>query len=175
MTTFFSKTSSLYNLCRWVFGLTVCQLWLTLDILTCTSSILNLCAIALDRYWAITDPIVYCNKRTPRLVLSMIGAVWGCSILISVPPSIGWNDWTTEGLAQTCELTQNRGFVVFSAAGSFYIPLVVMTVVYAKIFVAARKRLRKRGGPQTKVQLFSLRFGRLNFKTIFTNGSFLWN
>uniref|UniRef100_A0A915K1W5 G-protein coupled receptors family 1 profile domain-containing protein n=1 Tax=Romanomermis culicivorax TaxID=13658 RepID=A0A915K1W5_ROMCU len=51
---------------RWVFGLAVCQIWLTLDILTCTASILNLCAIALDRYWAITNPIDYCNKRTMK-------------------------------------------------------------------------------------------------------------
>lgn len=36
---------------RWVFGIHLCKMWLTSDVLCCTSSILNLCAIALDRYW----------------------------------------------------------------------------------------------------------------------------
>jgi 5-hydroxytryptamine receptor 1 len=35
---------------RWVFGSTFCKIWLTSDVLCCTASILNLCAIALDRW-----------------------------------------------------------------------------------------------------------------------------
>lgn len=34
---------------RWLLGVALCQLFTTADILLCTSSILNLCAIALDR------------------------------------------------------------------------------------------------------------------------------
>lgn len=78
---------------RWVFGFTACKMWLTCDVLCCTASILNLCAIALDRYWAITDPINYAQKRTLRRVVLMIAGVWLLSGLISSPPLIGWNDW----------------------------------------------------------------------------------
>lgn len=35
---------------RWDFGIHICKMWLTCDVLCCTASILNLCAIALDRY-----------------------------------------------------------------------------------------------------------------------------
>ena len=34
---------------RWIFGSITCKVWLTADVLCCTASILNLCAIALDR------------------------------------------------------------------------------------------------------------------------------
>ena len=34
---------------RWIFGSVTCKIWLTADVLCCTASILNLCAIAMDR------------------------------------------------------------------------------------------------------------------------------
>ncbi|XP_035206292.1 tyramine/octopamine receptor-like [Stegodyphus dumicola] len=128
---------------QWKFGLPVCKMWLTCDVLCCTASILNLSAIALDRYWAIHDPINYARKRTLKRVLMMIVAVWVVSMLISAPPLIGWNDWPEEFTEDTpCMLTEERGYVIYSASGSFYIPLLIMTVVYIKIFEAAKHRIR---------------------------------
>ncbi|BFF96909.1 tyramine/octopamine receptor [Drosophila madeirensis] len=130
---------------RWEFGIHLCKLWLTCDVLCCTSSILNLCAIALDRYWAITDPINYAQKRTVGRVLLLISGVWILSLVISSPPLIGWNDWPDEFTSATpCELTSQRGYVIYSSLGSFFIPLAIMTIVYIEIFVATRRRLRER-------------------------------
>lgn len=131
---------------RWVFGIHLCKMWLTSDVLCCTSSILNLCAIALDRYWAITDPINYAQKRTVERVLFLIAGVWGLSLVISSPPLIGWNDWPEEFDSEThpCSLNSNRGYRVYSALGSFFIPLIIMTIVYIEIYVATRRRLRER-------------------------------
>nr|ACN12797.1 tyramine/octopamine receptor [Agrotis ipsilon] len=140
---------------QWVFGIYVCKMWLTCDIMCCTSSILNLCAIALDRYWAITDPINYAQKRTLERVLVMIGVVWILSLIISSPPLLGWNDWPEVFEPDTpCRLTSQPGFVIFSSSGSFYIPLVIMTVVYFEIYLATKKRLRDRA-KATKISTIS--------------------
>lgn len=130
---------------RWEFGIHLCKMWLTCDVLCCTASILNLCAIALDRYWAITDPINYAQKRTLKRVLFMIGVVWVLSGVISSPPLIGWNDWPDVFTNDTpCQLTSEPGYVIYSSLGSFFIPLFIMTVVYVEIFIATRRRLRER-------------------------------
>ncbi|XP_060525978.1 octopamine receptor isoform X2 [Cylas formicarius] len=132
---------------RWVFGIHICKMWLTSDVLCCTASILNLCAIALDRFWAITDPINYAQKRTVKRVLSMIAAVWILSLIISCPPLIGWNDWPDNEVfleKQECRLSSRQGYVIYSSSGSFFIPLLIMTIVYIQIFVATRRRLRER-------------------------------
>ena len=130
---------------RWEFGIHICKMWLTSDVLCCTASILNLCAIALDRYWAITDPINYAQKRTVERVLILIFGVWVLSLLISSPPLIGWNDWPDNFSGDTpCQLTSNQGYVIYSSLGSFFIPLIIMTIVYIEIYIATRRRLRER-------------------------------
>ncbi|XP_055378930.1 probable G-protein coupled receptor No18 [Condylostylus longicornis] len=144
---------------RWEFGIHLCKMWLTCDVLCCTSSILNLCAIALDRYWAITDPINYAQKRTVGRVLLLIAGVWILSLIISSPPLIGWNDWPEEFSSQhPCQLTSNRGYVIYSALGSFYIPLIIMTIVYIEIYVATRRRLRERARA-SKINAIALKSG----------------
>lgn len=130
---------------KWEFGIGFCKLWLTCDVLCCTSSILNLCAIALDRYWAITDPINYAQKRTLERVLLLITGVWVLSLIISSPPLIGWNDWPEDFNRDTpCQLTSNQGYVIYSSLGSFFIPLAIMTIVYLEIYLATKRRLRER-------------------------------
>ncbi|CAI5454821.1 unnamed protein product [Caenorhabditis angaria] len=133
---------------QWLLGKLVCQFFTTADILLCTSSILNLCAIAIDRYWAIHDPINYAQKRTPKFVCLIIIVVWILSFIISVPPIIGWNNWKDQDFDKLhrCGLSTEKAFVLFSAAGSFFLPLLVMIVVYVKIFISARQRIRTNRG-----------------------------
>ena len=67
---------------RWVFGQQICDVWTSLDVFLCTSSILNLCMISIDRYFVITRPFQYAMKRTPARISLMIFAVWLVSALI---------------------------------------------------------------------------------------------
>ena len=44
---------------RWLWGPVVCDLWNSLDVYFCTTSILHLCCISVDRFYAIVKPLQY--------------------------------------------------------------------------------------------------------------------
>ncbi|KFP33278.1 5-hydroxytryptamine receptor 1A, partial [Colius striatus] len=111
--------------------------------LCCTSSILHLCAIALDRYWAITDPIDYVNKRPPRRAAVLISLTWLIGFLISIPPMLGWRTPEDRSNPDACTISKDHGYTIYSTFGAFYIPLLLMLVLYGRIFKAARFRIRK--------------------------------
>ena len=76
----------------WKLGLILCDLWVSSDVLLCTSSILNLTCISLDRYMAITRPLTYTAYRSKFLARVMILLVWIVSAVITCPPIFGWRD-----------------------------------------------------------------------------------
>uniref|UniRef100_A0A8C6X8X7 G-protein coupled receptors family 1 profile domain-containing protein n=1 Tax=Naja naja TaxID=35670 RepID=A0A8C6X8X7_NAJNA len=129
---------------KWTLGQAMCDLFIALDVLCCTSSILHLCAIALDRYWAITDPIDYVNKRTPRRAAALISLTWLIGFLISIPPMLGWRTPEDRSDPNACTISKDPGYTIYSTFGAFYIPLLLMLVLYGRIFKAARFRIPRR-------------------------------
>ncbi|XP_043542709.1 D(2) dopamine receptor A-like [Chiloscyllium plagiosum] len=75
---------------EWRFGWVHCDIFVTLDVMFCTASILNLCAISIDRYMAVAMPMLY-NTRysSKRRVTLMITMVWALSFAISCPLLFG--------------------------------------------------------------------------------------
>lgn len=133
---------------RWTLGPVPCDIFISLDVLCCTSSILHLCAIALDRYWAITEPIEYMKRRTPRRAAVLIGATWLVGFSISVPPMLivrSRPGRVAEERAdpKQCKIPQDLWYTIYSTFGAFYIPLALMLVLYGRIFKAARFRIRR--------------------------------
>lgn len=75
----------------WIFGKWWCRGWLVADVWISTASILNLCAISVDRYVAVTRPVKYRSIMTARLAKSIVAGVWIVSFLICCPPL--WPQW----------------------------------------------------------------------------------
>ncbi|KAA3672745.1 5-hydroxytryptamine receptor 1 [Paragonimus westermani] len=129
---------------RWIFGFYLCTFYVTSDVFFCTASILNLCAVALDRYWAIRYPIRYARHRTLFNLSGMISLVYLLSALIVLPPIFGWAPPTYEHIdaIYSCEMNRQPSYVIFSAFGSFFIPAILILFVYVQLFRLTRQRLR---------------------------------
>ncbi|KAF0886482.1 5HT1B protein, partial [Crocuta crocuta] len=125
---------------RWTLGQVVCDFWLSSDITCCTASILHLCVIALDRYWAITDAVEYSAKRTTKRAAVMIALVWVFSISISLPPFF-WRQAKAEEEVSDCRVnTDHILYTVYSTVGAFYFPTLLLIALYGRIYVEARSR-----------------------------------
>ncbi|CAK9828132.1 5-hydroxytryptamine receptor 1 [Anthophora retusa] len=126
---------------NWSFGANMCDAWVSFDVLSCTASILNLCMISVDRFYAITKPLQYGVKRTTRRMVIYIILVWLAAACISLPPLLIMGNEHTypESGPSHCSVCQNFYYQICATLGSFYIPLFVMIQVYYKIHCAARK------------------------------------
>ncbi len=129
---------------QWFLGPEICDMFISFDVFCCTSSILHLVAIALDRYWAVTQ-VDYIHNRSANRILVMIGLSWGISACISIPPLFGWKDqYNDPDVTGECLISQDWGYTVYSTVGAFYLPLLVIIIIYMKIFRAARNRIRRK-------------------------------
>ncbi|CAN9507310.1 unnamed protein product [Ophioblennius macclurei] len=130
----------------WYFGSTWCSFYLALDVLFCTSSIVHLCAISLDRYWSVTKAVSYNRKRTPRRIKAMISVVWLISIVISSPPLLmtqkeaAASNGGGAGERKECLLNNQTWYILSSCLVSFFAPGVIMILVYCKIYRVAKQR-----------------------------------
>ncbi|CAF1090809.1 unnamed protein product [Adineta ricciae] len=142
----FSASYSTFHI--WHFGKFLCEMWLIIDVLCSTASIWGLLMIAFDRYIATNYPIYYRHHRhsIPRASVTICIA-WFVSIAICLLPTLIFEKspqlmTTTKYNAQThqCELFKDSSFVITSSLLSFYIPLIIMIFLYAKVLYAIKQQ-----------------------------------
>lgn len=129
----------------WYFKSLWCEIYLALDVLFCTSSIVHLCAISLDRYLSISR-VTYGRQRTPKRIKAAIVVVWLISAIISFPPLLSLNKSETGDQGSErgpqCELNDERWYILYSTIGSFFAPCLIMILVYLRIYQIAKQRTR---------------------------------
>nr|CAH7727583.1 unnamed protein product [Callosobruchus chinensis] len=140
----FNASVQIYE--RWLFGYFMCDVWNSLDVYFSTSSILHLCCISVDRYYAIVKPLKYTLTMTKKVVALMILNTWISPAIISFLPIFkGW--YTTdehekfrENHRDLCEFVVNKPYAVISSSISFWIPCTIMIFMYLAIFREANKQ-----------------------------------
>lgn len=146
----------------WVFPDFFCEIYLSMDVMCSTASILNICAIAFDRYMHVQDPFNYDTRMTRGVFALGILLIWLLSGLISfVPFHLGWhipsfppppatffNASLTSSRSPTlapdvCVLDLNFTYAFVSSCISFFIPLIVTLALYGVLYRTAREHAAK--------------------------------
>ncbi|XP_042333693.1 5-hydroxytryptamine receptor 2C isoform X2 [Sceloporus undulatus] len=110
------------------------------DVLFSTASIMHLCAISLDRYVAIRNPIEHSRFNSRTKAMMKIAAVWTISIGISLPiPVIGLQDDSRVFVNGSCVLN-DENFVLIGSFVAFFIPLVIMVFAYCLTIQVLQKQ-----------------------------------
>ncbi|XP_015594309.1 octopamine receptor beta-1R isoform X1 [Cephus cinctus] len=133
---------------KWLFGYFMCDVWNSLDVFFSTVSILHLCCISVDRYYAIVQPLDYPLIMTNLRLGTMLSVVW-CSptIMSFLPIFAGW--YTTpehlefrKNSPDVCSFEVNKLYAVISSSISFWVPGIIMIAMYYKIYREADRQER---------------------------------
>ncbi|NP_001038803.2 histamine receptor H2a isoform X1 [Danio rerio] len=144
--------STLYQVTGdWPLGAHFCNIYISLDVMLCTASILNLFAISLDRYFAVTAPLRYPMLVLPWRVGAILATIWLVSVGVSfVPIHLGWNtrDLSVQNIregdhARDCRFELNPTYAIVDAFSTFYLPLLAMCWSYHRVFRIARMRAKR--------------------------------
>lgn len=136
----FSLLSFLFFWQVWIFGDLWCPIWLALDVWMCTASILNLCAISLDRYVAVTRPVTYPSIMSTKRAKMLVAGVWVLSFVICLPQLIGLKQNHKVGFYNKLLLSHSHTLLV-------HVPYTSTPYTATTILVAAIYRLTFAFGP----------------------------
>ncbi|XP_069616326.1 5-hydroxytryptamine receptor 2A [Ranitomeya imitator] len=143
---------------EWPLHRKLCPVWIYLDVLFSTASIMHLCAISLDRYIAIRNPIHHSRFNSRTKAFTKIIAVWTISVGISMPvPVFGLQDDSKVFNQENCSLSDDL-FIIVGSFVAFFIPLIIMVVTYFLTIKSLQKEADlcfNNLGAKSKLALFS--------------------
>lgn len=129
----------------WTHGLFMCHLYTTMFLLALPSSVINLCAVTVDRYLVLRMPLRYTTLMPPRRAVGIICFLWIYAIVWSCLPILGWNVTNGASVLQNgyCYHSSTNLYNNLMNVLNFLFPMVFMAIFWVLIYSIVRKH-RKR-------------------------------
>ena len=124
----------------WIFGTEFCIIYHCLTMMLVPVSILNLCAISIDRYLRIKYALHYDLMMTPVKMGIIIMAVWVLAALMSIAPI--FLEWVEIYGPYNCRMDLTSSFFIGYSCSAFFIPCIVIVVIHLMIFRIAYSHAR---------------------------------
>ncbi|XP_041815261.1 trace amine-associated receptor 1-like [Chelmon rostratus] len=116
-----------------------CKIRESFDLTLCTASILNLCCISIDRYYAVCHPLTYRTKINVHVVVIMILLSWSVSLLLTI--GLAMAGFQQDKCQEECSIDLQLA-IILGLLCSFYLPVILMLCIYLKIFLVAQRQVR---------------------------------
>ena len=123
----------------------LCRFMAWLDTFALTASIYSLTFISFDRYLKMSKPLQYRSRMTTSKSLKIIFIIWFISTLFATYaaiPSSGSQGilFTAVGFGCPVDSSKEKEFETFLTISAFFLPTIVILIMYALIFVVVHKR-----------------------------------
>jgi hypothetical protein len=122
----------------------LCRFMVWIDTLALTASIYSLTFISFDRYLKMRKPLQYRSRMTTSKSSKIIFIIWLISTAFATyaatAHSGSWGILLTSSGYCPFDSTKTKGFYTFLAVSAFFLPTVVILVMYSLIYVVVHKR-----------------------------------
>ncbi|XP_017570637.1 trace amine-associated receptor 13c-like [Pygocentrus nattereri] len=130
----------------WYLGKTVCTLFPVIDYVTVSASVSSLVLIAVDRYIAVNDPLLYPTRITVCKTSLFIIIAWSWSVFYNLMLMYFNNhllhSQISDGCYGECVLVMKYSWVIADIVVSFLFPCVIILILYSIIFKVARRQAK---------------------------------
>ncbi|KFD55544.1 hypothetical protein M514_03596 [Trichuris suis] len=124
---------------RWLLSTFMCRLWVSVDVVGSTASIVTLCIISWQRLHAVTHPLSCATYKPRGMIWIGIIGIWlysTCVLLITIK----WKNFPDAAAKQFCFVGDQLEHLLVSVILSFYAPLFLLIIVSCRITKVINKR-----------------------------------
>ena len=130
---------------RRTMSIDLCRFMVWIDTFAFAASIYTLTFISFDRYLKIRKPLQYRSRMTTSKSLKIIFIIWLISTAFAIYATTPLSEsrgilLTAEKYCFPSDINKKKVFYTFAAVTAFFLPTVVILVMYSLIFVVVHKR-----------------------------------
>ncbi|KAK3697914.1 hypothetical protein QZH41_003261 [Actinostola sp. cb2023] len=124
-------------------SVSACEFVSDINIIAITAVALNLCAVSLERFFAIMCPFRYELFLTTRAAIGVIAGIWVYALVVGLLPQMGWNAGKVVVSDGYCNRPMDKNYLIFTTVLHFCLPAFIMVVTNVFIYRIAAKQAKR--------------------------------